>query len=574
MKIKRVIILALAAVMCLPVCGLAEDADSYAALFDITQSEETDGSLFTIDIVNNFSAGDTGAVLILPEKVDGTDVTADGIIGDNEILEAIMAEENYEDDTYTFYMPEYAQPGGYTIVAGGTSVKSNVNLRSHKFYYGTDVTGGNNFIINNELTSANLEEGLKNGYFYIDTTDGAYVSDPSAVAKIVDDLKPATQFEVEEAFRIACDFVASEKADSIMLEMYVDERNSKLGFDLADDAYVADKENVLRIFKVILDGKNGATEVKNLQDLRDTFFEACAVSYIDKTTDTSVTIDNLKKYNSLFKLDFTTKLPYIDEYEVAKVITSTRYDSVDAIVKDYNDRVNELYDAYLNNQGNSGTGGGSGGSSGGFGGGSGGGVSVISDVNQEKFNEFTGNQSVFPDVSKSHWASNYIDFCFRNHIMIGDGDGNFRPDDEITRSEFVKTILCAFGVDTTDAECSFLDVSKASWAYPFIAKAYEIGCVKGVAEDSFAPDSSISRQDAVTMLFRLASMAREGVEFKAATLEFTDADAIADYAQDSVAKLVEINVIGGYEDGSFMPEKTISRAETAKIIMTLLEAVN
>lgn len=68
-------------------------------------------------------------------------------------------------------------------------------------------------------------------------------------------------------------------------------------------------------------------------------------------------------------------------------------------------------------------------------------------------------------------------------------------------------------------------------------------------------------------------MTRSDHEFTTADITFTDKDDVAEYASDALKALISMGVIGGYEDGSFKPEQTITRAETAKMIMTLLDAV-
>ena len=97
--------------------------------------------------------------------------------------------------------------------------------------------------------------------------------------------------------------------------------------------------------------------------------------------------------------------------------------------------------------------------------------------------------------------------------------------------------------------------------------------VNGVSEDSFDPEASISRQDAVVMLYRLVKMTREDFDYGRDTAQFSDNGLISDYARDAVDKMTAIKVIGGYSDGTFAPQKTLTRAEAAKIIKTLLDAV-
>ena len=76
------------------------------------------------------------------------------------------------------------------------------------------------------------------------------------------------------------------------------------------------------------------------------------------------------------------------------------------------------------------------------------------------------------------------------------------------------------------------------------------------------------RQDMVTILYRALNKSNS-----AAALDFTDVDNIAEYAKDAVAQLVGMGVINGYEDGSFKPRGTATRAEAAKVIWGVYESI-
>lgn len=575
MKLNKFILLTLVGAMALPYINVHADED-YAALFTISQEQTADGRLISVKIDGYPSNDAVDTLLVLPQKVDGVRVISDNTVSDSEMSKSIHADENFlktADKVYKFYMPDDAANGVYTFIAGGNTPMGELKNRYHDFYYTSNVSDSNAFITSQTLTSAKLQEGMSSGYFYIDTNNAAYTTNRNAVAKIVDDLNPQNQFELEEAFRLACDFVDAKNMDAYMLDSYMTLRAGKLGFDTNNADYAKYPENTKRIFKNILDNASGSEEIVSLADLRHTFIEACAVSAIDMETDALTVIEKLKEYNDeVFKLDFSSaSYNKVYPYDVGKEFVDSRYNSVSEIVTAFNTRVANLAQSIITPPRPAGGGGGGGSSSGG---GSAGGVTVPTNTGTDNFNELTDNMAVFDDTPKSHWANVYIEFCYKNNIMTGDGKGDFRPDENITRKEFVKTILCAFGVDANDSQSDFADIDKNDWAYPYISKAYTMGVANGITDEYFAPENNITRQDAVTMLFRIVQMAREDYPFKKDTVpEFTDKSSIADYAAESIRMLYGEGVIGGYDDGTFKPEKTISRAECAKIIKVLLDAV-
>lgn len=568
-NIKLLLVSAAVSVSCLFSAAFAAEKGS-AALFDATEAENpADGRIITVKIKTAPQNGGYDTLYVLRSE----NACDDGVITEDEARSGIyFGESTNKGGEFDFkFRIKDADSGVYTIIAGGNTPSGNLKSRNIKFWYNKDGLKTEKLsAFNSNMTAENLEAGNKDEW-YVDTQNSAYLNNKTAVISIMNSVKPGTgyknQFDLEEAFNFSCDVINSDNVDAEKFAAYAQNRNDRIGFDFTNTDYIAYSEDVLDRLKTVLDEKKGDKEIKNIDEVRAAFKEACAIVCIDKTTDHTKSIENLKKYNDIFNLDYTTKLPYIDNYEVAKVFADTNYTTVSDIVNDYNKRVDELYAEYLkNNSGNSG-----GGSSSGGNGGGGGYVSVPSVIGSDDINKITGGNSGFPDVTSSHWASGYIQFVKDNKIMQGDENGLFRPDDSITREEWVKTVLTAFVIDTKDAKCEFSDVDSERWSYSYIAKAFEMMIINGVSDTEFAPTQSISRQDAAVMFYRGAKAARENALSDIAISNFTDTEEIADYAKDPINTLYRLEIVNGYEDGSFKPNAPITRAEAAKMIYTALE---
>ena len=135
----------------------------------------------------------------------------------------------------------------------------------------------------------------------------------------------------------------------------------------------------------------------------------------------------------------------------------------------------------------------------------------------------------------------------------------------MTREEFVKVLVLATGVYDSGAQCSFDDVAEDGWYYPYIASAVKAGLVNGVSKDRFGVGSVITRQDMAVMICRGANMMGISFANSDASVAFTDADSISDYAMASVTALCNAGIIDGMGDGSFAPTGSLTRAQAAKV---------
>ncbi|MBQ4528420.1 MAG: S-layer homology domain-containing protein [Clostridia bacterium] len=211
---------------------------------------------------------------------------------------------------------------------------------------------------------------------------------------------------------------------------------------------------------------------------------------------------------------------------------------------------------------------------------SGGGSSVTSGssvnvvVNNPTANSVTGipvqPNCDFADLDGALWAKEAIVSLAQRGVVNGVADGIFAPSRTILREEFVKILVGALFEIDTSATLDFSDVSSSHWSYPYICTAVKLGIVNGVTESKFGMGLLITRQDMAVMLNRAvdaAGIVLDDVE-KASV---SDTALISDYATDSVEKMVSGGIINGYEDGSFAPFESTTRAQAAKVIYEVLK---
>lgn len=160
----------------------------------------------------------------------------------------------------------------------------------------------------------------------------------------------------------------------------------------------------------------------------------------------------------------------------------------------------------------------------------------------------------FGDVAASDWYYEAVEYVCAKGLMDGVAEGSFAPNGTLTRA-MVWTILArASGVDTDGG---------ASW----YAKAQEWAAAKGIS-DGENPDAAITREEFVTMLWRLAG---EPV-YTADLSRVPDAGSIGTWAQQAMCWAWATGLIEGDETGAVSPAASASRAAAATLIMRYLEA--
>ena len=116
----------------------------------------------------------------------------------------------------------------------------------------------------------------------------------------------------------------------------------------------------------------------------------------------------------------------------------------------------------------------------------------------------TSYASNFSDVT-GHWAEFYISKVYNERIISGYPNGRFMPDKAVTRAEFAAMVNETFELDDieSDEPINFSDVLYSSWYYNDVSIAIAAGYAGGYNDNTFKPNSPITRQEAAVMLSRL-----------------------------------------------------------------------
>lgn len=176
------------------------------------------------------------------------------------------------------------------------------------------------------------------------------------------------------------------------------------------------------------------------------------------------------------------------------------------------------------------------------------------------------NVNAFKDVSEKSFAYEAILDLTKKEIIMGYKDGTFKPGQAITRGQFAAIIARA--LDLPKAESNFKDVPKSKSLYDGISRADAAGIVLGDTDGKFYPDREVSRGDVAVMVDRALQL--KGDYKKQATLKFKDNGSIPRYALESVKRMTNYGVIAGMNDNTFSATKTADRAQGSVFVWRML----
>ena len=203
---------------------------------------------------------------------------------------------------------------------------------------------------------------------------------------------------------------------------------------------------------------------------------------------------------------------------------------------------------------------------------------------------FAAQASDFNDVSKADWYYDSVDYVAKQGYFTGTGNNTFSPNTSMTRAMFVQALAAMAGVTDDDSviwgtkveesyepdldalSAAFSDVDvNASYAKA-AAWAVDKGIVNGLGDGAFGPGAIIDRQTMAVMMHRTTDVL--GIELNedwSAMMDYNDLDQVDDWAIEGIAYCSMTGLMHGNDIGDFAPERTLTRAEGAAVLVRLTE---
>ena len=173
----------------------------------------------------------------------------------------------------------------------------------------------------------------------------------------------------------------------------------------------------------------------------------------------------------------------------------------------------------------------------------------------------------FTDVSTSDWFYGAVKFVYENGLMDGVGNNLFAPNATLNRAMAVTILYRLEGAPAVTTDAGFNDVAAGTWYTDAVNWAAANNIVNGVEGNNFDPTGSLTREQMATVLYRYAQYKGADVSASGDLSGFADSANVSSWAADAVKWAVGTGLVNGVEGNALAPQGTSTRAQAATVLM-------
>ncbi len=181
----------------------------------------------------------------------------------------------------------------------------------------------------------------------------------------------------------------------------------------------------------------------------------------------------------------------------------------------------------------------------------------------------SAEKAVMPCDIEESFAKEAIEWAVENGFMqaeVLDGKAYFFPGTEATKGEIAKVLITYMDIDVKEYEnvtLGFADEEQISAELlPYVRAALSGGYIKLFSDYTYRVGNSVSREEVADIFAPLCQTGASAGKSES----FTDFDEVSIYFEDHVKKIVDLDIMIGYPDGTFRPKDAITREELALVL--------
>lgn len=179
----------------------------------------------------------------------------------------------------------------------------------------------------------------------------------------------------------------------------------------------------------------------------------------------------------------------------------------------------------------------------------------------------------FLDVSEGDWFYSSVVYAKENGIMSGLSEDTFGPAENLSRAQVAAILYRMTGSPDVQYVQKFKDVYSKEWYSNAVIWASNAGIVSGYGNGNFGPNDNVTREQIATMMYRYANyLALETVPKMGDISSYSDSDKVSNYAVDATKWAVGYGLISGTTSTTISPLGNTTRAECAAITKRFIGA--
>lgn len=182
-------------------------------------------------------------------------------------------------------------------------------------------------------------------------------------------------------------------------------------------------------------------------------------------------------------------------------------------------------------------------------------------------------ENPFTDVPASHWAHDDITYVYENDLMNGTDGSLFSPESTTTRAQVVTVLYRLAGQPAADWENPFWDVPASAWFHDAVTWAWENDITGGVSSTHFGAGNAVTREQLATFLYRYAQDQGYDTSARADLSGYSDAGLVSSYATEALSWANATGLITGTTATTLSPKGSATRAQVATILSRFCQDV-
>ena len=160
-------------------------------------------------------------------------------------------------------------------------------------------------------------------------------------------------------------------------------------------------------------------------------------------------------------------------------------------------------------------------------------------------------------------------YVYDHEIMAGTGDTTFGPEENLDRAQVVQFLYNLEGtpdISEEDLGYPYEDVDADIWYTNAVYWARLTGVAEGDGDGTFRPEDDVTRQELAQMLYNYAEYKEYDLTAEGDLSQYPDSEKIAGWAEKAMSWANGNKLINGHDDGTIDPEGTAVRAQAASIL--------